>query len=898
MQRWWSKLRALFTGRDALASDLREELDAHFHLEVQDCLARGMSLEDARRAAALRFGNATLIHEKAHDAWRFPLFETILHDLAYAARILRKSPAFTLAALLTLALGIGGNTLMFSVIHAVLLTPLPYHDSSRLVRLSEDHPRDNVRDAGFTQERFDAIRSSSRSFADLAAYFIAFENITLSGSAGPIVLRGARVSHNFLDIVGVAPALGRSFLPEEDRRGGAPVAMISSELWSSRFNSDPRVIGKTVALNSIPHTIIGVLPIGFAFPGADLDVWVTRPAEFSAIPPQGWSTTPILLGLGRLTPGATLEQAQAELDVLTRQFDASHPREADVIIRGALFSTHLVARVRTMLWILFGAVTLVLLGACANVAGLLLARANARSAEFTVRSALGAARSRLIGQLLSESLLLSLVAAAAGVLLAWWGAGAIAHLHSIAAFDRTADAYGGLPRASEIRVDGLVLAFAAAVSIGTGILFGLFPALQASRSNAVTILHAGGEGRGTAAKAASGWSTRGFLVTFQVALSIMLLIGATLLLRTLLHLYSEGPGFQPDHLLTMQIALPPARYGNAQKLTTFYDELVRRASSVSGVRSASVSLTVPTGAKWAAPLQPAAEAPLPLERRVQSQYQSVSPSYFETLKIPVRRGRLFTERDEAPTAPPVLIINESLARRFWPSYPGGLDPVAQHIRLGADQSSPGLEVVGIVADVRESGLAAHTNPEFFFPIHIFPPQRAALIVRTGAAPEHFAGALRAQVLAIDPDQPVSAVQTMDAVLSGSVGEQRLAFLLLGAFAGVAVLLAIVGLWGVISYSVAQRTREVGIRRALGAQQGDILRLIVGQGLGLTLAGVVIGIAAALALTRVMKGLLFGVTATDPATFVLVAGLFLVVASFASYLPALRATRMDPMSALR
>lgn len=895
MRKLWSKLRLLFTGRETLSADLREELDAHLDLEIQDCLARGLTMEQARETARRNFGNATAIREKASETWSFAFLENFLRDSAHAARILRQSPGFTVAALLTLALGIGGNTLMFSVIHAVLLKPLPYRDPARLVRLSEDNPRNNVKDAGFTQERFDAIRSSSRSFSELGAYFIAFENITLSGGAGPMVLRGARVSHNFLDILGVAPALGRGFLPEEDRRGGAPVAMISSELWASRFNSDPQVIGKTAALNSIPHTIIGVLPVGFAFPASDLDVWVTRPAEFSAIPPQAWSTTPILLGLGRLKPGATLEQAQAELDVLTRQFNASHPREASVFLRGALFSTHLVAKVRTMLWILFGAVGLVLLGACANVAGLLLARASARSTEFRIRSALGAARSRLIGQLLSETVLLSLVGAAAGVLLAWWGTTATAHLHSIAAFDRTADAYGGLPRASEIRVDGIVLAFAATLSIATGILFGLFPALQASRSNAITMLRAGGEGRGTAVKAASGWSTRGLLVTFQVALSIMLLIGATLLLRTLLHLYSEGPGFQPDHLLTMQIALPPARYGNAQELTTFYSELVRRASSVPGVRGAAVAMTVPTGAKWAMAVQRAEEAPVPLPQRMQSQFQSVTPDYFKTLKIPLRRGREFSERDEDRHSPPVAIVNEALVRRLWPSYPHGQDPLGRELRLGGNGIA---QIAGIVADVRESGLASKTDPEFYLPIRLFPPQRAALIVRTGADPGHFASAIRAQVLAIDPDEPVSAVQTMDEVLSGSVGQQRLAFLLLGAFAGVALLLAIIGLWGVISYSVAQRTREVGIRRALGAQQGDILCLIVGQGLGLTVAGIVIGIGGALALTRVLKALLFDVTATDPATFAAVAAGFLVVAATASLLPAWRATRIDPMTALR
>jgi putative ABC transport system permease protein len=888
MREWWSKIRAMLLGRRGVSDGLAEELDAHLELEIQECVARGMSLEEARETARRHFGNITLIHEDANQTWAFPWFQNCVKDLSYACRMLRKNPGFAIATILTLGLGIGGNTAMFTVIRAVLLKPLEYRDPDRLVRLSVDVPRLNRHDVGFTLDRYETIRSAAQSFTELGAFFIATENMTLSGNgAQPQALNVARVSHDFLQILGVEPILGRGFLAEEDRRGGRPVAMISAQLWRNRFNGDPQVIGKTATLNAVPHIIIGVLPAGFQFPSPDVDVWVTRPAEFSAVPPPAWSITPILIGLGRLKPRVSLEQARAEMEVLGRQYGSSHPGDAEPIMRTALLSRQLVEKVRSMLWILFGAVGLVLLAACANVASLLLARATARSSEFAVHSALGAARGRLIRQLLAESLLLALAGGLAGVLLAKWSVPAIVSFSAL-----------NLPRAGEIRVDAAVLGFSAALSMATGVLFGLFPALQASRPNVADMLRAHGEGRGSNRPVALGLSARGLLVVGQVALSIMLLIGAALLMRTLLHLYSLGPGFQADHLVTMQIALPPARYDTGQKLLAFYEQLLQRVETVPGVRGATVSLTVPLSAKWAIAIQAVGQEQMPVHDRVQVQLQSVMPGYFRTMKIPLRRGRAFTEHDNALNPPPVAMINENLARRLWPAYPNGPDPVGQHLRIGADQTSGGLEIVGIAGDVRESGFVQDAETELYVPTSLYRPQRAALIVRTDADPERFAGTIRNQVLSIDRDQPVTAVKTMDELLETSVGQQRLTLLLLGVFAGIAVLLAVVGLFGVISYSVAQRTREVGIRRALGAQQSDILRLIVGQGIGLTMAGVAIGMGGAFAFTRVMKGLLFGVTATDPAIFVEAAGLFVLIAFAASYLPARRATRIDPLAALR
>ena len=887
MRDWWSKLRAMVTLKRGSAGDLREELDAHLEMEIEECLARGMPLEEARKTAQSRFGNMTVIQENANEAWRFVMFDNLVRDFVYGCRMLRKNPGFTAAAILTLTLGIGGTTTMFTLIRAVLLKPLPYREPDRLVRLSVDEARLNRQDVGFTLERFEAVRSAAQSFERLGAYFIATENMTLSGGTGPLVLKGARVSHNFLDILGVLPALGRGFLAAEDQRGGRPVAMISMQLWKNRFSGDLKVIGKTATLNSIPYTVIGVLPTGFAFPAADVDVWVTKPAEFSAIPPQAWSTTPILLGIGRLKPAVSLQQARAEMDVLARRYASSHPNDSHETMRTALLSSQLVEKVRTMLWVLFGAVGLVLLVACSNVASLILARAASRSSEFGARIALGASRGRLIRQLLAESLLLALAGGTAGMLSATWGVDAVKGFGVL-----------NLPRSGEIRLDGMVLGFTAALSLATGVLFGLFPALQASRPDVLNVLRAQGEGHGSGRRTALGLSTRGMLVTAQAALSIMLLIGASLLMRTLFHLYSVGPGFSPAHLLTMQLALPPVRYDRPQKLTDFYRDLVRRTQSIHGVERATVALTIPMSAKWAIAVQVVGQQAVPVNERMQVQLQSVTPGYFQTLRIPLRRGREFSALDDAPNGPLAAIINESLARRFWPAYPHGQNPVGQHLRLGRDESSPGIEIVGIVADVRESGLISNAAPELYLPTRLFTPQRAALIVRTEGDPENFVNAIRHQVLSIDRDQPVSAVKTMDQVLEASVGQQRLTFWLLGVFAGVTLLLAMVGLYGVISYSVVQRTREVGIRLALGAQQSDIFRLITSQGLGLTSAGVVLGIGAAFATTRVMKSLLFGVTATDPATFAVVAGLFVVISGAASYVPARRAARLDPMAALK
>jgi predicted permease len=803
----------------------------------------------------------------------------LIQDLRYALRQLRKNPGFTAVALLTLTLGIGANTAIFSVVHAVLLKPLRYHDPDRVVLVSE----------GATPVRFEELLAASRSYTEIGS-FAGPEDMALSRIAEPRVLKGARVSANFLRILEVSPLVGRSFLPEEDKPGAPEVAMISAELWRGHFRRDPSIAGRTVRLAGMPRTIIGVLPAGFQFPFSGTDVWVTRPSEWSVIPPQGRPLSPILSVFGRLKPHVAIQRATAELAVLNRQYAAAHPgmldAKPDLPETVRPFKDQLVSDVRSELWMLFGAVGFVLLIVCANIASLLLARATSRSREFAVRAAIGAGRARIIGQLLAESILLASVGGALGIGLAAWSLSAIRRMIFV-----------DLPRAGEIHMDATVLGFAVALSVGTGLLFGLAPSMAASRQDLACVLRGSGEAANiVGARHMRRFGPRGLLVAGQVALSIVLLIGAALLIESLARVYRVDPGFQTSHLLTMSIALPPARYDTDEEKATFYEELVEHAESLPGVRSAAVTLTLPMTDMWlGAPLQLAGTPPVQLNQRPIGVIQDITPEYFRTLAIALKRGREFTAHDNARSVP-VAIVNANLARLFWPQYPAGSNPIGQRILIGSDTQP--VEIVGIAANVRQYGRDDYPKPEVYLPCAQKPPLSAMLAVRTDGNPLSFANAVRGQVLAIDRDQPVSAVASMDDLVEASEGQLRLMMTLLGTFAGAAALLAVIGFYGLISYSVVQRTKEIGIRRALGAQRSDILSLMAGEVVRLTLTGVVLGIAGAFAMTRLLKDLLFQVRATDPATFVGIAILFVLVGVSASYIPARRAAKVDPMVALR
>lgn len=806
--------------------------------------------------------------------------ENVLQDVRYALRAMRKTPGFSLAVVLTVALGIGANTAMFSVIRGVLLKPLSYRDPDRLALLSD----------GATPIRFHDFLRGAHSYSEVGAYAVTSEQMALSGVGQPEVLSGARVSANFLHILGVSPQLGRSFLPEEDRPGGPAVAMISAELWQRRFAGDRSVMGKSVSLAGTPYTIIGILPRRFQFPFPQTDVWVTQPSELSVIPAYGRQISPILSVFGRLRPGVSVQQATAELAVLDQQYRAAHPDMLDAKSRAPdtvqPLKEDLVSDVRSKLWMLSGAVGFVLLIVCANIAGLLLARATSRSREFAVRAAIGAGRRRLIAQLLAESMMLGCVGGGLGLLLAAWGAQAMRGI-----------SLDELPRAGDIHMDGWVLGFAATLSLLTGVLFGLAPALAASRTNIASVLRGSGEGQAAQAPRPGrpGWSARGMLVIGQVALSVVLLIGAALLMESIYRLSQVDPGFDPHHLLTMNISPLPSHYDSDVKKEAFYQRLTESLQILPGVRNAAVVTTLPAGEFYGTTVQVAGQAPVPLNRRPISIFQDITPGYFATMKIALKRGRDFTWRDNEQ-AVRVAIISEALARTFWPQYPKGPDPIGEHLQAGS--SSKLYEIVGVVADINATPDAGPPRPELYLPCLQEPPQTAMIAVRTTGDPLALANTVRKQILAIDPDQPVSGVGTMEGLMEASQGQLRLIMTLLGIFAAAASLLAVLGLYGVIAYSVAQRTREIGIRRAVGAQPSHIIALVIGEGLRLALAGVVLGLGGAWALTRVMQGLLFQVSVVDPVTYAAVAALFAAVALAASYIPARRATRIDPLVALR
>lgn len=809
----------------------------------------------------------------------FGTLERILQDTRYALRTMRKNSAFAAIAILMVALAIGGNTAMFTVIRAVLLKPLAYPNSDQLISVS----------GGATPTRFAEMQASAHSFTALAA-FTEVIDVTLSTATEPEVLKGMRASAGFMALPGAEPLLGRSFLPQEDAAGGAPVAMISYELWQRRFGGDPQIVGKPVTLDATPYTIIGVLPPHFHFYYLGVDVYMTAPSEWPAVPPQSRKLSPYLSVFGRLKPGVSLQQANAELTVIHHQYATAHPTMLDAKARtpeeATALKDALVTNVRSMLWLLFGAVGFVLLIACANVASLLLARATFRSREFAVRAALGAARARLIGQLLVESVWLSSAGGALGALFAVWILRAITRMTSF-----------HLPRTPEIQMDWTVLGFAGALSIATGIIFGLAPSLAASRPDLMDTLRASGEAAGKAVhtRIVGGLNVRGLLVVGQIGLSVVLLIGSALLVESIAKMRDVEFGFNPTDLLTLNVSLPPQRYDTDQKRISFFRELLERVEPLPGVRGVTAAQFLPMMNFVGTPVQDAGMPPLKLNERLIATKLTVMPEFFHNLQIPMRRGREFGEHDAAE-APRVAIIDERLACRLWPAYPKGIDPIGQRLLIGINPNPS--EIVGVAADVHQT-IEDRAWPEsVYVPYPQNPVSSQVLAVRTTGDPLSFTGAVRQQVLSLDRNQPVSDIQTMDNLVEQQIGQRHLLMALLASYAGVAVVLALIGIYGLITYSVAQRTRELGIRRALGAQQSDILRLVIRDGLVLTLCGITLGLGGALALTRLMKALLFHVNASDPATFAGIAVLFLVVALTASYIPARRASKIDPMAALR
>ncbi|MBZ5609111.1 MAG: ABC transporter permease [Acidobacteriia bacterium] len=804
---------------------------------------------------------------------------TLLEDLHYSARMLARSPAFTIVAILTLSLGIGANTAIFSVANALLFQPLPYEDPSRLVIVTSARGP-NRRPFSYNRAQF--LASHGSSFAGFAPFVT--ENFNLTGGGDPELLPSARVAWNFFDVLGVHPLLGRAFQREEDQPGGRPVVLISDSLWKRRFGADPGVIGQSLTLDSTPASIIGVMPPDFEFAplGRSIDLWSTRTYETNSVTRQqvGAGAT-YLIAVARIRPGLPLDQAQAEMRVLDARYRSENPGLADADPRQNISLNQvqdlMVAPVRRAVLVLFGAVALVLLIACANVASLLLSRAFARRKEIAIRTALGATRTGLIRQLLTESIFLALVSGGIGIALSAWSVRIMASLPP-----------DTLPRINPVRIDTRVLLFSLAASFLTGILFGLIPALQMSKTDVQGVLR--DEGRGVAGGRLRQL-TRSLLVVSQIAISMMLLIGAGLLMRSFVRLEQVPLGFNPDRLLLMNIALAPSRYSGAVQVNGFFARAIHEVASLPGVRSAAVSSALPLQPSRYASLLPEGQPYVAPAQRPLISIQSISPSFFETMGIPLLRGRAFSDRD-TDGAPLVAIVNEVFARRYWPNE----DAVGKHVVFG-NLPKP-IQIVGVTGNVKNVTLAVITTPEMYFPLAQRPSQSLNLVVRSSADPRALSTPVRSRILAIDQDQPVTNVRTMEQHLSGSIRQTRLTMLLLAVFSTVALLVATVGLYGLIGYSVAQRTQELGIRLALGAGPGQVLRLVLRQGLVLAILGVLLGLAGSLALTRGIQSLLYDVSPTDGWTFAACALAFIAIALAASYIPARRAARIDPIEALR
>jgi putative ABC transport system permease protein len=800
----------------------------------------------------------------------------LLRDLRFGLRMLLRNPGFTAVAILTLALAIGANTAIFSVTSALLLRPFPYVQPRQLVSI-------NVEDNGAQPGnliRYDLVRAHAHSFT-LAAFTT--DNLDLTGVGEPVQVPIARVTPNFFSVLGVQPALGRGFADSDGHPESRPVVLLSNHFWRTRFHGDPRVLGTAVDLDGVPSTVIGVLPAGIAYPFVgEADFWSPRYFEISLMP-----AARLRLGVGyltylaRLNPGVTLAQANAELAVLNRQYLQQNSAMPDATTATTMTAAPLrdlvVSDLRAKLWILMAAVALLLLIGCANVASLLLSRVLARRRELAIRTALGASRSVLVRQLLTESLLLACAAGLCGILLGWLADRAL-----------VAWAAAQIPQGIPIGMDGRVLLFAVAVSILTGVLTGIFPALQLARASLNATLR--DEGRGLSGSRFRA-RLRSMLVVGQVALSLLLLIGAGLLVRSFERLLRTDPGFESGHVLTMEISLPTTKYSRHDQQIDFFRDVLGRVSALPGVRNAAISATLPLQFTRITPMLPQGQPEVPLAQRPFIDIEAVSPAWFATLRVPLVAGRTFTDADDAH-APKVVVVNRGFARRFWP----GENPIGKTILIGRD---PGLsQVVGVAGDVHNQGLAAAPQPQIWVPFPQLPWGDMNLLVRTAVAPMSVAAAVHAQISAVDPDQPVTGIQTVNDLMDADHAQPRLTMLLLTVFSITALLLAAIGLAAMLAWTVVQRRQELAIRLALGASHGDLLWLIVRHGMLLAASGIAIGWVAGLGLTRLMAGVLYKTSAHDLRTFVVAPILFLVTAWVASYLPARRATRVDPMETLK
>ena len=879
-------LKELFSRR-RLYNDLSDEIRQHLEEKIEELVATGLTRKEATSTARRAFGNVTLIEDDSRQVWRWPSIENLLLDVRFAFRMLRKSPGFTAVVILTLALGIGANTAMFSVVQGVVLAPLHYSEPDRLVMVLESNlrfPQDAISYPNFLD-----WQRSARSFQQMAVVRLG-QGFDLTGPGSPEHLGGDEISSGFLGTLGVEPSLGRDFTPQEDQRGGAPVVIISNRLWRSRFGADPQALGQSVALGGIDYTIVGILPAEFRFIG-DSDVYLPL-GQHNPLLLEARGSHDAMVSIARLKPGVGISQAQAEMSAIQDHLDQLYP-EAD---RGLGIDIEplkriIVGDVRGTLLMLLGAVGLVLLITCANVANLWMARSAARSEEFAIRAALGASRSRVVRQLLTESMLLSLSGGGLGVLVAVWGVRPLLVVMT-----------GNLPRNENIRVNANVLLFTFVVSIAVGILFGLAPALKNSKGDLQTTLKEGGRGSTSAHHRAQS-----SLLIVQMALTLVLLVGAGLLLRTIRHLWETNPGFDTQHLITFKVGLSPSASKTGAGIRIGFQQLLERIRTIPGVQAADFTMLIPlTPGDDEAPFWIDSQKPESVQNAPRTLVFGTGPDYLRTMEIPLLRGRFFTPEDTTKS-PCVTVIDSIFAQQYFP----GKDPVGQTITFGYSTPVGPCPIVGVVGHVSHWGLGetgTYTRAQSYFSLYQDPDKWVPLnypdwkiIVRTPLDVATMIPAIKAAVYGGSIDETVYDVHTMQQIVSESMSSQRFPLILLGTFAALALLLASVGIYGVVSYSVSQRVHEIGIRMALGAEKKNIFRMVVGQGLSVALVGLAIGTVAALILTRLLSSfsqLLYGVGTNDPVTFIAVSLVLTGVAVLACYIPARRATRVDPMVALR
>ena len=823
---------------------------------------------------------------------------TLFQDVRYGLRMLVKKPTFTSVAVLTLALGVGANTAIFSIVNAVLLRSLPYPDPDRLVRIFFNEPGIGLRDVRFSKPELDDLETRAGVFEDVTPIFEGSENLT--GGKQPERVDGVNGSFTYFSMLGVIPQIGRLFGPQDFTPGVAPVAVISDGLWRRAYGADPNVVGRTIGIDGDPITVIGVLPRGFRHPGPTTsgDAEVFCPMGFSAdpFPPPMRGTRILKSGIGRLKPGLTLAQAQARLTAMAAQlrhdFPTDYPSQAQWTIEIQPLQETLVGKVRPMLLVLLGAVILIVFIVSLNIANLLLARASGRQQEMAVRSALGASRGRLVRQMLTESMLLSLIGGVAGI------ATAVATLGFILRFVPS-----NLPRLSEVRIDWVVLAFALLISILTGLVFGLAPALHSAKGALSSAIREGGRGSGYSTKTGS---LRDVLIVSELAVAVMLMVGAGLLLRTLRDLLQENPGFNPTQIVTANTWLGNPNdpktdpYLGLHGKATFDRELLRRMRAIPGVELAAITSAVPTtnsnpNAVGGLAIEGLAIEDRPVEssQDLRAERIRISPDYFKVLQATLLRGRSFTEGDEDGKQP-VAIVDESTARKYWPDR----DPLGRQVRFGKDPTKPWITVVGIIKDIKNDGLDIDGVPHIFVSTYQDPSKQVSVVLRTSLPATLLEPEIRHEIQSIDADLPVFNVVSMNDILDRSLASRRFSADLVGGFAGLAVLLASIGIYGLLAYMVGQRTREIGLRMALGARRNDILKLFLRKGVALAGVGIFAGVVVSASSASMMASLLYGVRPHDPAVFLIVPLLLFSVAVLASYLPARRATKVDPLIALR